>query len=77
MGQFCSQGHKQNKLGRGLLINVTYQILKLYMDISYPEYEWAMEMGQWPIHLHAKIKFLMGHLNCDGLFGKNDGPKKP
>ena len=36
----------------------------LSRDISGPEYEWAMKMGQWPcpIQLQAKIKILMGHL---------------
>ena len=37
----------------------------------YPEYGWAMKMGQWPnFSLHAKIKILMGHL-------EKKGPKKP
>ena len=29
-------------------------------DISGPEIDWAN--GPYPIHLHAKIKILMGHL---------------
>ena len=32
------------------------------MVISGPESGWAMKMGQWHIHLHTKIKILMGHL---------------
>ena len=44
-----------------------------YRDISGPEYEWAMKMGQWPMS-HS---FACKNQDFDGPYGKNDGPKKP
>ena len=57
-----------------------FEIVYKHRDISGPEYEWAMKMGQWSMsHSFAcknqdfdgPFEILMCHLK------KNDGPKKP